>query len=114
MTEGPIGFEPKIFSAESLQPLKLMEYPPNAGFFAMPSPPSRWILERQKEPPWPAVPNAEMEPRRPAPPNPAEGIITGLRGREKEKILPLGGATREGDEGAGLFASGRPARGAPA
>src|SRR3990170_2678738 len=49
MTEGPIGFEPKIDSAEPLQPLKVMEYPPNAAFFfAMLSPPSRRSLERKR------------------------------------------------------------------
>src|SRR3989338_6780269 len=51
ITEGPMGVLPMIFSIESLQPLKLIAYPPNAAFplfpflfffllFAIPSPPS--------------------------------------------------------------------------
>lgn len=78
MTEGPMGELPMIFSMESLQPLKLIAYPPNAAFpllpflfFAIPFPPSNrlWGL-------------------RPAPPDPAEGIMTGLRGRAREKYNP--------------------------
>lgn len=33
ISEGPIGAEPMTDSSVSLQPLKLIEYPPKAGFF---------------------------------------------------------------------------------
>src|SRR5262245_15345720 len=35
MSEGPIGLPPNSASSESLQPLKLIEYPPKAFFFAI-------------------------------------------------------------------------------
>jgi hypothetical protein len=35
ITEGPIGVLPNSFSSVSSHPLKLIEYPPNAFFFAI-------------------------------------------------------------------------------
>src|SRR5437762_11891211 len=46
MSDGPIGVPPNTSSIDSLAPLKLMEYPPNAFFaaFAMCHPPKWWLV----------------------------------------------------------------------
>src|SRR4029453_5338914 len=70
-----MGLLPMTDSSVSSQPLKLMEYPPNAAFFLA-------IRHSSLVDCWGSCP---------APPETAEGIMDGLRGREKRKIQSLGG-----------------------
>src|SRR5712664_3831961 len=79
MTEGPIGPLPNTDSSESLQPLKLMWYPPNAFLpFAMSLPPC-----------------VVVEP--PASPSSARGITTTRTRGRKQKTLPVGGHPPRGE-----------------
>src|SRR5712664_3990548 len=79
MTEGPIGPLPNTDSSESLQPLKLMWYPPNAFLpFAMSLPPC-----------------VVVEP--PASPSSARGITTTRTRGRKQKTLQVGGHLPRGE-----------------
>src|SRR6266542_2282634 len=92
ISDGPVGLSPMTASSVSLQPLKLIAYPPNAAFFfAIPSPPSVALVvggPARRLPIWPRV------------------LCTHSEGGKREKYYPWGLPTRGKLPGGGMGLGG--------